>query len=222
MILLIPTHKQTVSLETVKSHLKLNPQDTSEDKSLTRFIAAATTTIEQYLRRCLLAQLVIEVVPAKKFLPTSTQGLGRNPHRHTPHFIPREPLQSLGHLYLVKADDKRTPNDNPCLNHLSQNGWTMTHTLDPAHITRHVYGGRHELRPLPALQSRLASLDHAIHVALCYVVGYDDNRHIPAPIQNALLTHVAKLYEHRSDGTMPHPCVDYPALKPYKLMEPLL
>lgn len=175
---------EPVTVAEAKAHLRVDLDD--DDVLIGRLIAAARQAGEDFTGRAFLTQtwrLVLDRVPgaALPWWDGRRQGAaiescpGAIP-------LPRPPLQSVSAVALVGEDGGTTE-------------WAA------ANYFVDVDGGRLVLREGAAWPTPVRSM---AGLSVTFVAGYGDEApDVPAALRQAVLAHVAALYEHRGDDRMP-------------------
>ncbi len=183
LTLVTPPTDLPVSLAMVKDHLRLNDGDAADEALVMGLVRAATETVEAYTGRALITRtlrLSLDAAPAGRFEPSFRIGVRLGPLERAIE-LPMPPL--IGVTSIVTYDDADTATTFAASNYL----------VDTAREP-----GRVALRNgamWPAGADRAANA-----IEITYTAGYGAGMaDVPEPIRQAILAHIAQLYEYRGD-----------------------
>jgi uncharacterized phiE125 gp8 family phage protein len=191
---------EPVDIDLAKRHCRLD-NDSDDEILLPAYIAAARAAAEQFLGRSLITQTLISTWrhsagetrhAAGWFWPAEG---GASPAVE----LPRAPVQSLTSVTVLDSAGARTDVTAQC---------SCDTGLEPARL-RLDWG---TIRGLSEIAFP------AQHIEAVFVAGYGkDGNAVPAPIVNAILIHVAYLYERRGDDGGDIPPAIEALLWPYRI-----
>lgn len=181
----------------MKRHLRLPVSVNDDDSQLVSLISTATLHAQDYTRKSFITQtwnLFLDDWPRDK-QDTWWDGVreGIVNGVHTGHLrLPLGPLQSIVHIKTYDDADADT-------------------TFSSANYFVDTAKDRIVLRQGQAwpVQTRVAN-----GIEIQFITGYGKSGAVPTPIRQALRQHVAHMYEHRGDDTMPS--LVRMLLRPYK------